>query len=80
MARHEQSITVTSGPGLLRVGEAAELLGVKPATVRAWLLQRKLPCVRLSARAVRLRRGDIERIINQRFIPAGDGPRIAAAQ
>lgn len=67
--RHDGSITGAEG-GLLRVPEAAALLGLKPATVRAWLLQRKLPCVRLSARAVRLRREDVERIISEGFIGA----------
>jgi excisionase family DNA binding protein len=67
--RQSASITETAG-ALLRVPEAAALLGLKPATVRAWLLQRKLPCVGLSARAVRLRREDIERIISQGFVGA----------
>ena len=56
--------------GLLRVPEAAALLNVKPATVRAWLLQRKLPCVRLSVRAIRLKRADIEKIISDGFVGA----------
>ena len=67
--RPAESITETEG-GLLRVPEAAALLGLKPATLRAWLLQRKLPCIRLSARAVRLRRADIERIISEGFVGA----------
>jgi excisionase family DNA binding protein len=56
--------------GLLRVHEAAALLGVKPPTIRAWLLQRRLPCVRLSARAIRLRRSDIEKVISDGFVEA----------
>jgi excisionase family DNA binding protein len=67
--RKIESIT-ESASGLLRVHEAAALLGLKPATVRAWLLQRKLPCIRLSARAVRLRRADVEAIISQGFVGA----------
>ena len=67
--RQSENVTATAG-GLLRVPEAAALLGLKPATVRAWLLQRKLPCVRLSARAVRLRRADVERVISQGFVGA----------
>jgi excisionase family DNA binding protein len=67
--RQSESITETA-VGLLRVPEAAALLGLKPATVRAWLLQRKLPCVRLSARAVRLRRADVERFISEGFVGA----------
>jgi excisionase family DNA binding protein len=55
---------------LLRVPEAARMLSLKPATVRAWLLRRKLPFVRLSARAVRLRQSDIERLITERTVSA----------
>lgn len=56
--------------GLLRVPQAAALLGVKPPTIRSWLLQRRLPCVRLSARAIRLRRSDIEKVISDGFVGA----------
>jgi excisionase family DNA binding protein len=55
---------------LLRVEEAAELLAVKPSTVRAWLLHRKLGRVRVGARAVRIRASEIERIISEGSIPA----------
>jgi excisionase family DNA binding protein len=56
--------------GLLRVGEAATLLSVKPATIRSWVLKRRLPVVRLSARAIRLRRADLEKFLDSRFVPA----------
>ncbi len=69
MARKYESVTNLED-GLLRVDEAAALLGLKPATVRAWLLRRKLSCVRLSARAVRLRRADIEKVIAEGFVGA----------
>ncbi len=62
--------SVTQSTDLLRVNEAAAVLGLKPATVRAWLLQRKLPCVRLSARAVRLKRADLEKIISAGYVGA----------
>lgn len=55
---------------LLRVEEAAELLAVKPSTIRAWLLHRKLGRVRVGARAVRIRASEIERIISEGTIPA----------
>lgn len=67
--RQSESIT-EAACALLRVPEAAALLNVKPATVRAWLLQRKLPCIRLSARAVRLKRADVEKIISDGFVGA----------
>ncbi|HKF05416.1 MAG TPA: helix-turn-helix domain-containing protein [Candidatus Sulfotelmatobacter sp.] len=54
---------------LLTVPEAAEVLGVKPVTVRAWVLQRRIPYVKLS-KCVRLRRADLEQYIADRIVPA----------
>ncbi len=48
---------------LLRVDEAAERLGLKPITVRKWMREGKLPTVRLSKGAVRVREQDVEAII-----------------
>ena len=58
------------GGDLLRVNEAAVLLNIKPATMRAWIQRRKISFVRLSARAVRLRRADVEKIISQGLVGA----------
>lgn len=58
------------GVDLLRVEEAAELLNVKPSTVRAWLLRRKLPRVRIGQRAVRIPREALEELIAEGTIPA----------
>ena len=55
---------------LLRVEEAAEYLNVKPSTVRAWLLRRKLPFVRVGNRAVRIPREALEALISENFVPA----------
>ncbi len=54
---------------LLTVVEAAELLNVKTATIRSWLLRRKLPrvscgrCVRVPAQA-------IEDFVRRNTVPA----------
>jgi excisionase family DNA binding protein len=55
---------------LLRVEEAANLLAVKPSTVRAWLLRRRIGKVRIGRRAVRIPTGEVERIIAEGTIPA----------
>ncbi len=55
---------------LLRVEEAAELLAVKPSTIRAWLLGRKIGRVRVGARAVRVPASEVDRIIAEGSIPA----------
>ena len=55
---------------LLSVKESAERLGLKPATIRAWLLRRKnLPFVRCG-RAVRIPAEAVERFIQENTIPA----------
>jgi excisionase family DNA binding protein len=55
---------------LLSVHETAERLGLKPGTIRAWLLRRKnLPFVRCG-RAVRIPAEAVERFITANTIPA----------
>jgi excisionase family DNA binding protein len=58
----------TNGERLVTLSEAAELLGLKVATLRAWRLRRKnLNFFQVGQRCVRLRASDIEE-----FIRAGE--------
>lgn len=57
---------------LLSVIEASEALAVKPATIRAWLLRRKLPRVNCG-RAVRIPAEAVEDFIRRNTIPAKEG-------
>lgn len=54
---------------LLTIKEAGEALAVKPATIRAWLLRRKLPRVNCG-RAVRIPAEAVERFIERNTVPA----------
>jgi len=54
---------------LLSIKEASEALAVKPATIRAWLLRRKLPRVNCG-RAVRIPAHAIAEFIERNTIPA----------
>jgi excisionase family DNA binding protein len=56
---HEQS---------LNVQQAAELLGIKPSTLRAWCLRRRLRYFK-SGRCVRFRREWLEEFIDRNTIP-----------
>jgi excisionase family DNA binding protein len=56
-------------PDLLTISEAASLLRLKPSTIRAWVLRRKLPYVKVG-RLVRIRRSDIESHIAASVVPA----------
>ncbi len=47
---------------LITVFEAADRLGLKPATIRKMIFQRRLPVVRIG-RAVRIKGEDVERLI-----------------
>ena len=66
----EAKRSVTGNGGLLRVSEASAMLGLKPCSLRTWVLKRKIPVVRLSARCIRIRPGDVEKIIREGLVPA----------
>lgn len=55
---------------MLSVAEAAHDLGLRPSTIRAWLLRRKLTFIRLSPRCVRIKRSEIEKLISEGTVPA----------
>ena len=54
---------------LLTLPEAADLLRLKVSTLRAWVLRRKFPYLKVG-RCVRLRRSDLEAYLSQALIPA----------
>jgi excisionase family DNA binding protein len=54
---------------LLTVSQAAEALNLKPSTIRAWLLRRKLPRVNCG-RAVRIPSNAILRFVEENTVPA----------
>jgi len=54
---------------LYTVTQAADALGLKPATIRAWLSRRKLPRVNCG-RAVRIPVDAVEQFIEENTIPA----------
>jgi excisionase family DNA binding protein len=59
---------------LLTVAETAEALNIKIATVRAWLLRRKLPRVNCG-RAVRIPAEAVAQFIERNTIPAREEQR-----
>lgn len=57
---------------LLSVPEAAEATRLTESTIRSWLHQRRIPCVKLGKR-VFLRRADLVALIEAGFVPATKG-------
>lgn len=58
-----------TSPELLRVREAAAYLNLTESAIRAFILKRQVPVVRI-ARSVRLRRSDLDAWIEQGTTPA----------
>ena len=58
---------------LLNVAEAAAALTVKESTVRAWILNRKIPYCKVG-RLVRVRRADVEEFISTSIVCPDDEP------
>ena len=54
---------------LLDVPESARYTHLQRSTIRSWILQKKLPHVKLGRR-VFLRKRDLDRLIAQSFVPA----------
>lgn len=57
-----------TNPELLRVREAAAYLNLTESAIRAFILKRQVPVVRI-ARSVRLRRSDLDAWIEQGTTP-----------
>ncbi len=54
---------ITQPGDLLRVPQVAAITGLKESTIRSWILQRRIRFVKLSGGAVRIRRRDLEELI-----------------
>ena len=54
---------------LLTIPETAAFLRLKVSTIRAWVLQRRVPFVKLGGR-VFLRRADLQTLIDASVVPA----------
>ena len=60
---------VASSTDLLTISEASALVRLKPSTLRAWILKRKLPYCKLGSRVL-IRRSDCEALIAASLVPA----------
>jgi excisionase family DNA binding protein len=56
---------------LVTVREAAGMLRLQVSTIRAWVLHRRVPFVKLGGKRVFFRRADLEALIKASVVPAG---------
>lgn len=54
------------GPRLLKISEVAALLGLSVGTIYHLVSQRRLPCIRLSARCLRFSEDELGRWIEEK--------------
>jgi len=54
---------------LLKVDQAAELLNIRPSTLRSWLLKRRISSHRIG-RSVRISSEEIEKLLRESQVPA----------
>jgi len=54
---------------LLSIPEAADMTRLTESTIRDWLNQRRIPCVKLGRRVL-LRRADLVALIEAGYVPA----------
>jgi excisionase family DNA binding protein len=68
------SITVPPVPPttatLLTVAETAQILRLSVSAIRAWILQRRIPFIKLQNKVVRIRRSDVDALIAASVVPA----------
>lgn len=60
---------------LLSLDEAADLAGVSKFTLRRWARIQRVGVVRLSARAIRFRTSDLEKLVQTHLEPARESGR-----
>jgi excisionase family DNA binding protein len=56
-----QNVTTADAGQILTDETAATLLAVEPRTIRDWRTRRGLPFVRITAKVIRIRRGDLDK-------------------
>ncbi|GER87628.1 DNA-binding protein [Dictyobacter vulcani] len=73
-------VTSHTGEEWLSLREAAELLGMHPATVRLWADRNEIPSRRTSGGHRRFRRADIEERVRQEAVPKPDPASVLLVQ
>jgi excisionase family DNA binding protein len=67
---HPASQQQEIGSELLTVTEAADCLRLKVSTIRAWVLRRRIPFIKLGGKRVFFRRADLDAFIVKCVVPA----------
>ena len=66
----EEGGVVIAEDKLLDVREAAQFLGVQIGSLYHMVSQRRVPCIRLSKRCLGFRLSDLQRLVDEEYVPA----------
>lgn len=66
--RRNESVGSENSLRLLKISEVSKILGVSKRTVYNYVKEGKIPCVKLSNRALRFRETDLMNLISERTI------------
>jgi excisionase family DNA binding protein len=55
---------------LLTVRETASVLRLSQSAIRSWILQKKIPYIKLQNKAIRILRSDVDALIAASLVPA----------
>ena len=58
------------GATLLTVRETASILRLSQSAIRSWILQKKIPYIKLQNKVVRIKRSDVDALIAASLVPA----------
>jgi excisionase family DNA binding protein len=62
--------SVPSDAILLTVRETAAILRLSQSAIRSWILQKKIPYIKLQNKAIRILRSDVDALIAASLVPA----------
>jgi excisionase family DNA binding protein len=58
-----------NGEKLMSASQVADMLGLKPVTIRAWLARRLLGSVRVGDRAIRIPESEVMKLVERGYTP-----------
>lgn len=65
--------------GLITAEQLAEELSLRPGTIKRWVHEGIIPCLRLSGKVVRFDPDEVERALKQRALQSRKGQRVCTA-
>jgi excisionase family DNA binding protein len=66
-------VLAASDQSLLTVPELAALLRLSTSAIRAWVLHKQIPYIKLGGKSIRFRRVDVDALLQRSVVPSQAG-------